>query len=523
MIYMSSVGTFDGKKKGKYQETDVQKPINIYGKTKLKGEDYTKKYVKHYCIVRAGWMIGGLEKDKKFVKKLKMILDDGSKEIKVVTDKFGTPTYTYDLAQILGSLIRDNRKGIFHVACDGEISRYDVASEMLKLMDRKDVSLLPVSSDKVADIFFSPRPDNETVNINKIKKLYPQYVRPWKEVLKHYAESSTNFSQLTMKQNKPVFSIVICLYVIVPRFFEDLKKFEKLKYRNFEVLIVADKKVDLPKLNFPVKLILTGKNRTGVGEKRDVAIKIAKGKYIAYIDDDAYPDPEWLTNAVLDFKHPHVGAVGGPNMTPLEDSYWSQIGGHIYESYLMSGGAQNRFLPTKKQTVTELQGVNLIIRKEVLEKIGGFSTKLFSGDDTKVCYSIRILGMEVLYDPNVRVFHHRREFPKNHLRQLRTMGTHRGYFVKRYPLTSLYPIYFLPSGLFLGTIFALFMSLFVPNLFLFLIWGYIIFFLLIFASVVRRIGVIKGVFTSIGVISSHLTYGAFFLKGLFFTKNLEHA
>jgi GT2 family glycosyltransferase len=321
---------------------------------------------------------------------------------------------------------------------------------------------------------------------------------------------------------KPKFSIVICLYVIIPRFFKDLEKFERLVGKNFEVIIVSDKKIKIPKLNFPTKLLLTGKARTGVGEKRDVAIKRAQGDYIAYIDDDAYPDPEWLIRALDNFKNPKVGAVGGPNITPSEDNFWSKVGGFIYESYFTSGGAQYRFVPLNKREVTELQGVNLIIRKNILLKIGGFSTKLFSGDDTRICHSIRLLGFEVIYDPKVRVFHHRREFPFGHLRQIRTMATHRGYFVKKYPETSQYPIYFLPS-LFLGYFVLLIIgAFFLDPLKILLLISLLVFLILGFLSVVKSSGLIAGIFTSLGIFLTHIVYGLFFLKGLFLVKDLEY-
>ncbi len=322
--------------------------------------------------------------------------------------------------------------------------------------------------------------------------------------------------------NKPKFSIVICLYVIIPRFFEDLKKFEDLKGKNFEVIIVADKRIKLPKVNFPLSLVLTGRERTGVGEKRDVAIKKTHGDFIAYIDDDAYPDPDWLVQALDNFKNPKVGAVGGPNITPKEDSFWSKVGGFIYESYFTSGGAQYRFVPSLKREVTELQGVNLIIRKNILLEIGGFSTKLFSGDDTRICHSIRLLGYEVIYDPHVLVFHHRREFPYGHLRQIRTMATHRGYFVKRYPETSQYPIYFLPSLIFLGFVFSVIGSFFLEYLRIFLFGSLLLGLILGFLSIVKRSGIIAGLFAAVGILLTHLVYGFYFLKGLFFVKNLEH-
>jgi dTDP-4-dehydrorhamnose reductase len=519
MLYMSSVGTFNGKKKGTYNEEDLQQPINVYGESKLLGEQYVRKLLTKYFIVRAGWMIGGMEKDKKFVAKILRLIRRGVRTLDVVIDKKGTPTYTVDLSEIIARLIKSDFYGTYHAATLGEPTRFDIARRILEQLKRTDIELNPVNSEKLKKLWFAPRPDNETIDSSKIQKLFPGIIKPWQERFDEYLLSSTGFS---MAEDASKFSIVICFWVDVPRFYEDIKKFEKLKYKNFELIVISDKEITLPRLSLPIKLVLTGKKRTGVGEKRDFALKVAKGDFIAYIDDDAYPHPEWLSNALFDFKDPRVGAVGGPNLTPPEDSFWAKISGNIYESYLTSGGAQNRFVPKQKMTVSELQGVNLIIRKDILLKVGGFSTKLFSGDDTRICHSIRLLGYEVIYDPKVKVFHHRREFPLGHLRQIRTMGTHRGYFVKKYPETSQYPIYFLPS-LFLIYFVVLAIGALAFNLIkILLLVSFLGVLMLGFFSVVKRSGFIMAVLTAFGIFLTHLVYGFFFLKGLFFVKDLEN-
>src|SRR6185436_2729036 len=96
----------------------------------------------------------------------------------------------------------------------------------------------------------------------------------------------------------PLVTIIIPLYVINQRFFNDLRKFEKLRYGKFEIIVVCDKKITLPKLKVPITLMLTGRRKTGPADKHDLALKKAKGDICAFIDDDAYPDRDWLKNAV---------------------------------------------------------------------------------------------------------------------------------------------------------------------------------------------------------------------------------
>lgn len=316
-----------------------------------------------------------------------------------------------------------------------------------------------------------------------------------------------------MKKNLPKFSIIICLYVITERFFDDLKKFINLNYPNFEIIIICEKKIKLNFIFLPIKIIRINKKRISLGEKRDIGIKYAKGKFCAFIDDDAYPDQDWLSNAKKIFSDNElIGAVGGPNVTPPDEPFWPRIGGFIYESYCTSGEAQPRFLPGKRRGVLELQGVNLIVRKSILKRIGGFNSRLYSGDDSKICAKIRSYGYKIIYDPKVVVYHHRRSFPRSHLNQVKNIGMHRGFFVKAYPETSS-PFYFLPTilsiGFFMGLIFSFFYKE-IRILYLFLL---IIFFLTGYLSIVKRAGIFKSFIVTVGIMATHITYGIFFIRG----------
>ncbi len=510
LIYISSIGVFDGKKKGTYTEEDHPNPINIYGKSKLEGEKYVEKVLQKYFIVRAGWMIGGKEKDKKFVAKILKLIRRGVKQLYVVTDKKGTPTYTVDLSEVIANLMETDLYGIYHVGMKGNPTRFEIAKRILEKLNRPDIKINPVKSSALAKIYFAPRPDNESQDLSKINSLFPGLIRPWTERLDEYLMILTGSA---IEELQPKFSILICFYVDIPRFYKDLKKFGRLKYRNFEVIIVSDKEIKLPNFSFPIKLVLTGKKRTGVGEKRDCALAVTKGDLIAYIDDDAYPNPLWLSNALLNFKDPRIGAVGGPNLTPPEDPFLAKVSGDIYGSYCTSGEVQYRFLPGQRKSVSEIQGVNMIIRKDVLTRLGGFKTKLYSGDDSKICSNIRGLGYEIIYDPNVRVYHHRRLFPLGHLKQIKTIGTHRGFFVKAYPDT-LSPMYYLPMALTVGFFFGLLGSFLNSDIKSVFIIAFLLFFLLGFISVVKRAGVIRSLVVALGIIVTHVTYGIFFIYGL---------
>ena len=246
-------------------------------------------------------------------------------------------------------------------------------------------------------------------------------------------------------------SIIIPLYILSDRFKKDFKRYLDLDYPDYEIMVVHDKGLEFHYEG--VRVLNTGKDTTGPAEKRDLAIKEAQGSICAFIDDDAYPDRDWLKNAVKYFNDDRVGAVGGPGLTPPEDSFMMKAGGLCYESFMGSGPIRYRFVKDKHRTVDDITAYNLFIRKDVLEKTGGFASTFYGGEDTKLCIEITKLGKLILYRPDVIVYHHRRPLFMPHLLQIGNLGLHRGYFAKRIPQTSRKYFYFIPP-LFVTFIFA---------------------------------------------------------------------
>ena len=316
---------------------------------------------------------------------------------------------------------------------------------------------------------------------------------------------------------RPFISIIIPLYIIDERFFGNLEKFRRLNYSQFEILVVCDQKIKLPKQP-NLKLILTGKTRTGPAEKRDLAIQIAKGELCAFIDDDAYPHQDWLRNAVSHFGDKQIAAVGGPGLTPPEDNFWEQITGLICLSPLCGGPTQHRFKKAKATLVEDYPAYNLIIKKEVLKQVGGYGSYFYGGEDTFLCLKIIKAGFKILYNPEVMVYHHRRRLLWPYLKQISNIGKHRGYFAKKFPQTSRRLFYFFPSIATLLFVFLLIFSLFstvVGQLFLgFLLAGFITAFL----SLSAKASFLRKLLAVLGIFLTHLTYGVAFLQGLLTKK-----
>ena len=233
-----------------------------------------------------------------------------------------------------------------------------------------------------------------------------------------------------------------------------------LDYPNFEVLVFTTETVaeKFPRTRFLVNPELARRP----AEKRDLALKYAKGEILAFIDDDAYPRKDWLRNAVEYFEDSAVAAVCGPGVTPSEDSRGQKVSGWIQASKLGGGNYTYRFLPQKKRLIDDYPSMNLIVRKSDFEKVGGFDSHFWPGEDTKLCHDfVYGLNKKIVYDPQVLVYHHRRGLWRPHLRQIGRYGLHRGHFARILPKTSCRLSYFVP------TLFTLFIFM-TPLLLLFL-------------------------------------------------------
>jgi len=321
-------------------------------------------------------------------------------------------------------------------------------------------------------------------------------------------------------------SIIIPLHVCGSRFIRDFAHFRSLEYPDFEVLIVADEPclseatnprlADLKRLERPglVTILSTGKEITPPGEKRDLAIGKATGEICAFIDDDAYPRPDWLRSAIRHFADPRVGAVGGPGITPPEDGLLEQASGAVYASPLGSGQALYRFVQRKPRETDDYPAYNLFVRTSVLKEIGGFSSTFYGGEDTKLCLDIIKSGKKILYQPDVVAFHHRRPLFFAHLKQIANVGVHRGYFAKMYPETSWRLFYFLPSIVVMALSFGIVLSFFSNILAAILLLSLAGYFGVALVSTLPTSRLSVALLGAVGIMLSHIVYGGAFIRGL---------
>ena len=190
LLYISTAGIFDGKKE-LYDDWDMPNPLGVYARSKYMGERYVCENSDRFLVCRAGWMMGsGPKKDKKFIQKLMKQLKDGSKELFIVDDKDGTPTYTHDFAKNVKLLIEKEYWGLYNLVCGGETSRLEVTNELLRLLKLENtVKVNSVKSDHFKDIYFAERPPNERLVNKKLNLRNINIMQDWKIALKEYVKN----------------------------------------------------------------------------------------------------------------------------------------------------------------------------------------------------------------------------------------------------------------------------------------------------------------------------------------------
>jgi dTDP-4-dehydrorhamnose reductase len=189
LLYISTAGIFDGNK-DLYDDWDQPNPLGVYARSKYMGERYVVENARKFLVCRAGWMMGaGPKKDKKFIQKLMKQIKEGNKELFIVDDKDGTPTFTHDFAKNVKALIEKEYWGLYNMVCGGQTSRLEVAHELLSLLGlTNEIKINVVNSEYFKEIYFAERPPCERLDNRKLKLRNINLMQDWKVALKEYID-----------------------------------------------------------------------------------------------------------------------------------------------------------------------------------------------------------------------------------------------------------------------------------------------------------------------------------------------
>lgn len=177
LMHISTDYVFDGEKAGPYEIWDLPNPINVYGKTKLWGENYVRSLIHRYYIVRTSWLFGAGGRN--FISTIlhKMRLGHA---IRVVSDQVGCPTYTRDLAGACADLAYSGCYGIYHVTNQGATSWEGLAVHVLRACG-SDLKVDPITSNELKRP--ARRPRNSQLDPAPLKATVGYLPRSWQDAV----------------------------------------------------------------------------------------------------------------------------------------------------------------------------------------------------------------------------------------------------------------------------------------------------------------------------------------------------
>jgi dTDP-4-dehydrorhamnose reductase len=191
-VHVSTDYVFNGKGTRPYRESDAPEPVNAYGRGKRLGEELALAAGGEPLIVRTSWVFGAGGVN--FVDAILRMVESGKRELSVVVDQSGRPTYASDLAAAIGALAACGARGVVHFANSGETTWYEIAREALRLGGYDDVLVRPCSTAQYPRP--ARRPSYSVLDTSLYESTTRVKPRPWKAALLEYVEERSGLVPL---------------------------------------------------------------------------------------------------------------------------------------------------------------------------------------------------------------------------------------------------------------------------------------------------------------------------------------
>lgn len=231
-------------------------------------------------------------------------------------------------------------------------------------------------------------------------------------------------------------------------------------YRNAEILD-SIKKLDYPKSQFHVIVVKS----LNASDNRNKGAEKAKGEIIAFLDDDAILDKDYLKNAEKFFEeHPEIDIMGGPQLRPLDEKGFAKISDYALSSKFGAWNMSKRYSIQKESLdvdETAITSANLFCKRKVMDKVK-FDIKLWPGEDPKFIEDAKKAGLKVAYSPEIILYHRRRATIKAMIKQIFNYGKVRP-FKESFFKTMKMPFFFIPSIFLIYLIFMLLEIIYNPK------------------------------------------------------------
>jgi len=270
-------------------------------------------------------------------------------------------------------------------------------------------------------------------------------------------------------------------------------------------------------LDFPadkLEIILARGKQPSV--QRNTALRVAKGEIIYFLDDDSLAQPGNLKRAVEHFRNPQVQMVGGPNLCPSSAPFLEQVFALVLSSWIAFGPSRARYAKVGAVRATsekELILCNMLGRRDVLLRHGGFNEALYPNEENALMDNIQKAGGQLLYDPELFVWRRPRRTLQQFTRMLKTYGRGRAEQFRTTPTWGSLPN-FVPPAFVAYLLVAILTGFFWPGIFLPLaVYGLVI--VLQTLVLLPQGGVVRSFCALPFLVASHVFYGFGFWRGLF--------
>ena len=180
MVYISTDYVFNGEGDKFFEVDDETGPLNIYGLTKLEGEEQVRKILDKYFIVRISWVFG--VNGNNFINTM-LRLSGGNKELKIVSDQIGSPTFTYDLAPLICDMIETEKYGTYHATNEGECSWAEFAEHIFKVAGQ-NVLVHHITTEEYPTK--AVRPKNSRLSKKSLDEAGFKRLPDWKDAVERY-------------------------------------------------------------------------------------------------------------------------------------------------------------------------------------------------------------------------------------------------------------------------------------------------------------------------------------------------
>jgi GT2 family glycosyltransferase len=224
----------------------------------------------------------------------------------------------------------------------------------------------------------------------------------------------------------PTVSVVVCTHNGAQTLPECLEGVRGLSYPDYELIVVDDGSSDdsAAIARAHGATVVSGEHR-GLSAARNAGIAHAGGEIVAFLDDDAYPDPDWLRYLTALLRADGHAGVGGPNIPP-ED-------GLVAECVALAPGGPIHVLISDREA-EHVPGCNMAFRKSALEGIGGFDERFrVAGDDVDVCWRLQEAGWKLGFSAGAVVMHRRRDSVRRYLKQQYGYGKAEALLERKWP------------------------------------------------------------------------------------------